>query len=46
MMNIMWYVFYIGLVVADSAAVEMYTNWYMMWYLKKDMFCKEHIFSD
>ncbi len=26
--------------------VEMYTNCYMMWYLKKDMFCKEHIFSD
>ena len=23
--------------------VKMYVNWYMMWYLKKDMFCKEHI---
>ena len=22
--------------------VKMYTNWYMMWYLTKDMFCKEH----
>ena len=22
--------------------VKMYINWYMMWYLKKDMFCKEH----
>ncbi len=22
--------------------VKMYTKWYMMWYLKKDMFCKEH----
>ncbi len=26
--------------------VKMYINWYMMWYLKKDMLCKEHIFSD
>ena len=26
--------------------VKMYINWYMMWYLKKDMFCREHIFSD
>ena len=26
--------------------VKMYTNWYMMWYLKKYVFCKEHIFSD
>ncbi len=24
--------------------VELYTNWYMMWCLKKDKFCKEHIF--
>ena len=24
--------------------VEVYTKWYMMWCLKKDMFCKEHIF--
>ena len=24
--------------------VKMYTNCYMMWYLKKDMFCREHIF--
>ncbi len=24
--------------------VKMYTNWYMMWYLKKDMFCREHTF--
>ena len=24
--------------------VEVYTNWYMMWYLKKDMICREHIF--
>ena len=24
--------------------VEVYINWYMMCYLKKDMFCKEHIF--
>ena len=23
-------------------ACKMYMNWYMMWYLKKDMFCKEH----
>ena len=22
----------------------MYINWYMMWYLKKDMLCKEYIF--
>ena len=22
--------------------VKMYLIWYMMWYLKKDMFCKEH----
>ena len=26
--------------------VEVYINWYMMWYLKKDMFCREHIFFD
>ena len=26
---------------ADSAC-KMHINWYMMWYLKKDMFCKEH----
>ena len=26
--------------------VKMYINWYMMWYLKKDMLCKEHIFSN
>ena len=25
--------------------VKMYMNWYMMWYLKKDMLCKEHIFE-
>ncbi len=28
-----------------SQRVKMYVKWYMMWYLKKDMFCKEHIFS-
>ena len=22
--------------------VKMYVIWYMMWYLEKDMFCKEH----
>ena len=26
--------------------VEVYINWYMMWYFKKDMFCREHIFFD
>ena len=26
--------------------LKMYVIWYMMWYLEKDMFCKEHIFSD
>ena len=26
--------------------VEVYINWYMMWCLKKDMFCREHIFFD
>ena len=26
--------------------VKMYVIWYMMWYLEKDMFCKEHIFSN
>ena len=26
--------------------VKMYAIWYMMWYLEKDMFCKEHIFSN
>ena len=29
-----------------SQPVEVCTNWYMMWYLKKDMFCREHIFFD
>ena len=26
--------------------VEVYINWYIMWYLKKDMFCREHIIFD
>ena len=25
--------------------VKMYVIWYMMWYLEKDMLCKEHIIS-
>ena len=33
------------LLQADSACKNVH-NWYMMWYLKKDMFWKEHIFSD
>ncbi len=26
--------------------VKRYKNWYMMWYLEQDKFCREHIFSD
>ena len=44
-----WWIFFVVCFLKASCSrliqpVEVYIYWYMMWYLKKDMFCREHIF--